>query len=192
MTQTRERLHQSGLSRSALPAGRVETPVTRKARKEGGPEWGRPFTCDDGTVSEDIAPALVPELLVTDLDRSIEFWCGDCGFQLRYSRPDERFAYIAFGTAHVMLEQVGIGRNWVAAALETPFGRGINFQVTVPDVEVITEALARAGIELFMQPESQWYRVGDEDAGVQQFVVADPDGYLIRFQSSLGRRPSIR
>ncbi|WP_215730428.1 bleomycin resistance protein [Rhodoglobus vestalii] len=143
-------------------------------------------------MTDDVDSALVPELLVTDLDRSIEFWCDVCGFQLRYSRPEERFAYITFGTAHVMLEQVGTGRNWVPAALETPFGRGINFQVTVPDTAVIAEALALAGVGLFMQPEEKWYRVGNEDAGVQQFVVTDPDGYLIRFQSSLGRRPTAQ
>jgi catechol 2,3-dioxygenase-like lactoylglutathione lyase family enzyme len=47
--------------------------------------------------TDDLDPALVPELLVTDLHRSIEFWCGLCGFELRYSRPEEKFAYLAFG-----------------------------------------------------------------------------------------------
>lgn len=28
-----------------------------------------------------------------------------------------------------------------------------------------------------------------EQEGVEQFLVTDPDGYLIRFQSALGRRP---
>lgn len=138
---------------------------------------------------DDFDPALVPELLVTDVDRSIEFWCKVCGFDLRYSRLEERFAYIALGTAHVMLEEVGVGRNWVPAALEAPFGRGINFQITVPDTDVIAKALASAGIDLFMQPETKWYRASDDEAGVRQFLVTDPDGYLIRFQSSLGRRP---
>lgn len=40
-----------------------------------------------------------------------------------------------------------------------------------------------------MEPETKWYRVSDtEEAGVRQFLVTDPDGYLIRFQSSIGRR----
>ncbi|WP_442929255.1 bleomycin resistance protein [Mycetocola sp. CAN_C7] len=148
--------------------------------------------CDDEAVTSDLDPALVPELLVSDVDRSIEFWCSVCGFEVRYSRPEERFAYIALGTAHVMLEQVGVGRNWVAAQLEAPFGRGINLQITVPDADRIADALAGAGVELFMQLESKWYLTGDEEAGVQQFVVSDPDGYLIRFQSPLGRRATVR
>jgi catechol 2,3-dioxygenase-like lactoylglutathione lyase family enzyme len=148
--------------------------------------------CHDEAVTNEFKPALVPELLVTDIDRSIEFWCVTCGFELRYSRPEERFAYIALGTAHVMLEQVGAGRNWVTAALDAPLGRGINFQISVPDIDTIVNALARAGEELFMQPETKWYRLVGEEAGVKQFLVTDPDGYLIRFQSSLGRRPIVR
>lgn len=140
----------------------------------------------------DVEPSLVPELLVTDVDRSVEFWCGLCGFVVRYARPEERFAYVALGSAHVMLEQVGAGRNWVTGPLDAPLGRGINFQITVPDIGSILERLGSAGVGLFMQPESKWYPVGEEDAGVGQFLVTDPDGYLIRFQQSLGRRPTPR
>lgn len=134
-------------------------------------------------------PDLVPKLLVSDVRASIDFWCGLCGFAIAYDRPEEGFAYITHGTAHVMLEQRGSGRNWVSALLEPPFGRGINFQVAVPDLEPILAALADADWPLFMDPEVKRYRVGDaEEAGVRQFVVADPDGYLLRFQSSIERR----
>ena len=139
-----------------------------------------------------LEPALVPELLVSDLDRSIEFWCGRCGFDIRYSRPDERFAYIVLGSAQLMLEQVGVSRNWVTGPLERPLGRGVNFQITVPDSATLASELRNADIELFMQPEIKWYDVGEEQAGVHQFLVQDPDGYLVRFQSSVERRPTVR
>ncbi|GAB3582860.1 VOC family protein [Calidifontibacter terrae] len=88
-----------------------------------------------------------------------------------------------------MLEQRGVGRNWLTGELTPPLGRGINFQIGVPDLESILSALADATWPLFMQPEMKWYRVSDsEEAGVRQFLVSDPDGYLIRFQSSVGRR----
>ncbi|PZO56680.1 MAG: bleomycin resistance family protein [Leifsonia xyli] len=145
--------------------------------------------CHDGAVTETPEPALVPELLVADLDRSLAFWCGLCGFEIRYARPEERFAYVALGTAHLMLEQAGVGRNWITGPLDRPLGRGVNFQVTVPDSRAVSESLLRAGTELLMQPETKWYDVGTEQAGVDQFLVQDPDGYLVRFQSSAGRRP---
>jgi catechol 2,3-dioxygenase-like lactoylglutathione lyase family enzyme len=136
----------------------------------------------------ELEPALVPELLVTSIGRSIDFWCGLCGFELRYSRPEERFAYIALGSAHLMLEEIGAGRNWITAPLDAPLGRGINLQISVADAAATGAALVSGGVELFMQPETKWYRTGDREVGVLQFLVTDPDGYLIRFQSSIGRR----
>lgn len=133
-------------------------------------------------------PALVPELLVSDVSKSIEFWCGLCGFWINYQRPEEGFAYISLGSAHIMLEQRGVGRNWITGPLEPPLGRGINFQISVPRIEPIIAALREADYQLFMEPETKWYLLGeDTEAGVQQFLVADPDGYLIRFQESIGR-----
>ncbi len=130
-------------------------------------------------------PTLVPELLVTDIDRSIDFWCSTCGFEVRYVRPEERFAYIVLGSAHVMLEEVGVGRNWITGPLEAPLGRGINFQITVPDADLVATAIGAAGIDLFEQPETKQYQVGEDVAVVRQFLVTDPDGYLLRFQSAM-------
>lgn len=50
--------------------------------------------------------------------------------------------------------------------------------------------IARGGAHLFLEPETTWYRIDDEEAGVRQFLVQDPDGYLVRFPSSIGRRPA--
>ena len=127
-----------------------------------------------------------------DLDTSLDFWCRLCGFAVLYHRINEGFAYIASGSAHVMLEQVGMGRNWITGTLERPLGRGINFQVSVPSIEPIVDALNSGGWALYLAPETKWYRTGQHEAGVTQFVVADPDGYLIRFQASLGRKPVPR
>lgn len=129
-------------------------------------------------------PALVPELLVTDLVRSVDFWCTVCGFLVRYCRPEERFAYLELGSAHVMLEQVGVGRNWITGPLQAPLGRGINFQITVPDADRVAHDINAAGTNLLLQPETKQYRVGQSVTVVRQFLVLDPDGYLLRFQSS--------
>lgn len=137
-------------------------------------------------------PDLVPELLVTSLEKSLDFWCGLSGFEVQYDRPDEGFAYIARGAAHVMIEQRGAGRNWLPGALDLPFGRGINFQISVESIDPLVSAFRGASWPLFMGPETKWYRTGDVESGVAQFLVQDPDGYLIRFQASIGRRPSSR
>lgn len=140
------------------------------------------------TMPRDIEPSIVPELLVHDRNDSLAFWCGLCGFEVTYERADEGFAYIARGKAHLMLEQEGVGRNWIPAPLERPLGRGMNLQISVAEISSIVTRLRAADWPLFMDVESKWYRTGEQESGVEQFLVQDPDGYLIRFQAPLGSR----
>ena len=80
------------------------------------------------------------------------------------------------------------GRHWLTRPFAPPLGNGVNFQVTVDAVAPILERLAAAGWPLFMPVEDKWYRVGDRETGQRQFVVADPDGYLLRPAQDLGFR----
>lgn len=136
-------------------------------------------------------PALVPELLVTDIDRSLAFWCGLVGFRISYDRPEERFAMLSLGTAAVMLaeRQPGV-REWVTGLLDAPFGRGLNLQIAVPAAAPILGRLAAVRWPLFMDVEDAWYRAGTEDIGQRQVLVQDPDGYLLRLAEPLGERPT--
>jgi catechol 2,3-dioxygenase-like lactoylglutathione lyase family enzyme len=137
------------------------------------------------------APPIVPELDVADLDRSLRFYVAALGFSCRVERPEERFAYLTRGPVHLMLEQAdGPGRRFRTAPLEYPFGRGINLQIEVPDVDLFHGQATQAGATIYVPLEERWYRQGDEEAGNRQFVVIDPDGYLLRFFSGLGRRPA--
>jgi catechol 2,3-dioxygenase-like lactoylglutathione lyase family enzyme len=141
------------------------------------------------TVADFAWARLVPELLVTDIDASLRFWRDLCGFGVAYDRRHEGFAYLDLDGAQVMLEASGRSRNWIAGPLEAPFGRGINFQIAVRAIEPILASLAAAGWPLFMEPEQKWYRTGEVETGVHQFLVQAPDGYLIRFSAGLGNRP---
>lgn len=130
-------------------------------------------------------PALVPELLVSDTAASLRFWCGLCGFTVLYDRPEEGFACIERDGARVMLDRRDAGRDWVAAPLEKPFGRGINLEIAVADLAPLLAALEAAGWPLFLEAEEKRYRVGAAFARVRQFIVQDPDGYLLRFSQRL-------
>ena len=133
--------------------------------------------------------ALVPELLVTELATSLRFWCGLCGFEVAYDRPEERFAYLDRHGVQVMLEEAaGPGRHWITAPLEEPFGRGMHLQIEVDELAPVLAALAAASWPLYMAPEEKWYRAGSGEVGVRQFLVQDPDGYLLRFAEHIGRR----
>jgi len=149
---------------------------------------------------------LVPELAVRNLAASLAFWCGRCGFTVIYDRPAQGFACIQRGTARVMLDQLGTDRDWVTAPLEPPLGRGINLEIAVANLAPIRHwrrptcphprgtgrgrlaALSRptAGWPLFLGPEEKRYRVGAGSVTVRQFLVQDPDGYLLRFSRRIG------
>ena len=142
------------------------------------------------SAAKDFAGAcLVPELLITDLETSLRFWRDLCGFVVVFDRRDEGFAYLDRDGAQIMLDERGQTRDWETGPLETPFGRGINLQVSIAAIEPVLAALARAHWPLFMVPEREWYRTGAGETGVHQFLVQDPDGYLVRFSAWLGERP---
>ena len=132
---------------------------------------------------------LVPELLVTNVNESLHFWRDLCGFRVAFDRLYEGFAYLDLDGAQIMLEERGRSRNWVTGPLATPLGRGINFQISVASIQPILQALEKARWPLFMAPEQKWYRTGIVESGVNQFLVQDPDGYLIRFSAPMGERP---
>ena len=132
---------------------------------------------------------LVPELIVSDLETSLRFWRDLLGFQVLYARPAEGFAYLERERAEVMLETLG-DRSWTVGPLERPFGRGINLQIETTSLTPMLEARARAQWPLYRQPEERWYPVGRMEAGQRQFLVQDPDGYLLRFAQSLAVRPA--
>ena len=134
-------------------------------------------------------PGLVPELSVTDYEASRHFWCNLVGFSLRYERPEEGFGYLVLGNAHLMLDQINQGRTWATGSLERPLGRGINFEVQVENLDTVLQRIMSAGWPIFVEPEEKWYRAGDIEIGVRQFLVQDPDGYLLRLQQEIGERP---
>ena len=133
---------------------------------------------------------LVPELIVTHLSASLAFWVDQLGFTIAYQRAEEGFAYLDLHGAQIMLEQYDPDAGqWLTAPLQPPFGRGINLQIDVPAVEPILLRLAQIGWPLFRYVEDAWYRAGDVEAGQRQFIVQDPDGYLVRLVQRLGERP---
>jgi len=133
---------------------------------------------------------LTPELDVSDLDKSLAFYAGVVGFAVLFDRPEERFAYLRLQGLDLMLEgAAGPGPRFHTAPLEQPFGRGVNFMIDVADVDAIHARVVAAGCEIVIPLEEKWYRRDTTESGHRQFVVADPDGYLLRFATSLGRRP---
>jgi lactoylglutathione lyase len=132
---------------------------------------------------------LVPELVCSNFAESLRFYTELLGFRVLYSRPEERFAYLEREGAELMLEQsVGKDRLWPRAELAHPFGRGINFQIQVADAERMYADVLAAAVAVYLPLEQRWYRRKDDEIGVRQFAIQDPDGYLLRFSQVMGER----
>lgn len=130
-------------------------------------------------------PALVPELSVSDIGRSLAFYRNVLGFSLSYERPQEGFALVQLGAAALMLDQIGTGRDWVTGPLEPPYGRGINIQIQVAQLEPLLTRLETNQRSLFQPVETKTYQAGSAQITQRQFCVQDPDGYLLRFCQDL-------
>lgn len=129
---------------------------------------------------------LIPELNVGDLGRSLTFYCDIIGFNILFDRRDEKFCFLALGGAQLMIEQVEMPYAAYATGAEPPaYGRVMNLEIQVPDIDAVHERVVRAGTPILVPMQERRYRTGDTTTHVRQFVVADPDGFVIRPQVML-------
>lgn len=133
---------------------------------------------------------LVPEMIVSDLQRSLGFYCGVLGFEVEYQRPEHKFAFLSFQGSQLMLEEDDLQASpWRVGPLERPYGRGMNLSIRCADINALAKAIEGADIPLRRPIEECWYRDNDREHGELNILVLDPDGYLLRFNQSLGARP---
>lgn len=136
---------------------------------------------------------MAPELAVTNFARSLHFYTDICGFTPVFQRTNPAFAFLQIGRAQLMIEQIEVDA-WATAELVFPFGRGVNFQIEVHDVPAILNRVQNAGLSLFRPLTEVWYEVGTTSdgsrfqVGQREFLVQDPDGYLLRFTQPIGER----
>ena len=129
----------------------------------------------------------IPELSVTNLENSLKFY-KTAGFKLEYDRPENKFAFISLGEIQFMLQEFYITDKWNIATITYPFGNGINFQLEVDNIRQIYSNLKNANYEITFDIEENWYRQDNKLLGNKEFLVQDPDGYLLRFSEDLGER----
>lgn len=136
---------------------------------------------------------LVPELSVSNLERSRHFYLNVLGFQVEFERPEDRFIYMSFCGVALMIEEdrkrAGTSALWIVEPLDYPRGRGLNLSIDCPNAMDLVARLTSAGIPLRKPIEDNWYRNNAILHGERNFLVQDPDGYLLRFAENLGEKP---
>lgn len=130
---------------------------------------------------------LIPELSVSNLEASLKFY-KTAGFIVEYDRPEDKFAFVSLGEIQFMLQELSPNGKWDFGVPTYPFGNGINFQLEVPNVTKIYDDFLRNNYKIAFDLEENWYRQDDKLLGNKEFLIQDPDGYLLRFSEDLGEK----
>ncbi|MPQ44577.1 bleomycin resistance protein [Clostridium tarantellae] len=124
---------------------------------------------------------LIPELSVSNIEESKKFYIDILGFKLEYERVEDKFAFLSLGDIQIMIEEVN--DYWNTGELTYPFGRGVNFQMEVPNVDLIKDSLIKNNIKLFRDITLSEYECNGVVIVQKEFLVQDLNGYLLRFCS---------
>ena len=122
--------------------------------------------------------AVIPEFVVSDIEKSRHFYCNLLGFSVEYERPEEKFLFLSLEDCQLMLEE---GSAEELAQLTYPFGRGVNISFGIKDVPQLYQNLLSANYPIHRQLTKREFRVGDHYIYHHEFGVLDPDGYFLRF-----------
>jgi uncharacterized glyoxalase superfamily protein PhnB len=115
---------------------------------------------------------IIPEVVVADMDRSMEFYTSLGFVQDNEGIVDEngsQWYSLAMGDATVWLlrEDTVAGFDGSKAR-----GHGVHLYLSVDDVDSLYEKLKAGGrATIVRELETLWY-------GLREFLVADPDGYV--------------
>ena len=129
----------------------------------------------------------IPELSVSNIENSLNFY-KVAGFKIEYERPENKFTFLSLGKIQFMLQEITDNDKWKTGELKYPFGNGINFQLEVDNVDEIYKSIKNSNYKIAFEMEENWYRQGDKLLGNKEFLVQDPDGYLLRFSEDLGEK----
>jgi lactoylglutathione lyase len=125
--------------------------------------------------------SVTPNLVVTEMARSVAFYRDVLGFELHQSVPDAEpfaFAWMKKGDVSVFLNDVASVREEYPGLLSRPIGGTFTVFIVMEGVDALHEAVA--GRARLTMP------LADKFYGMREFAVEDPDGYVITFAERRG------
>lgn len=129
---------------------------------------------------EVIFNSLIPELSVSNIEISKKFY-ENLGFKTIYERTENKFYFMQLENNQIMLEENN--GNWNVGKLEYPYGNGINISMSIKDIENKYNELKNMNIKFFVDMETHEYKVDNKIFKDREFLLQDPDGYLLRFNN---------
>ena len=102
--------------------------------------------------------AVIPEFVVSDIEKSLHFYCDLLGFCVEYERPEEKFLFLSLEDCQLMLEE---GSAEELAQLTYPFGRGVNISFGIADVPQLHQKLLEADYPIHRPPDKKRISSGE-------------------------------
>jgi lactoylglutathione lyase len=119
---------------------------------------------------------LTPNLVVSNVERSLTFYRDVLGFQVTATVPDASpyvFASLQSGPVEIFVNAPEPAIAEYPAFKGRSIGGTLTLFIEVVDIPRVYESLA-ARVDVVMPLEKKWY-------GVTEFAFLDPDGYVITF-----------
>ena len=124
--------------------------------------------------------SLIPELSVSNIETIKKFY-QNIGFEIKYERKENKFCFLQLEGNQIMIEEQN--NNWNTGKMEYPYGRGINISMAIKNVEKMYNELKEKNVEFYLGLETHEYKVDNEIYKDEEFLIQDPDGYLLRFNN---------
>ena len=119
---------------------------------------------------------LTPNLIVSDVLRSLEFYRDVLGFTVAVTVPEAEpfvFAVVQSGPVEIFLNAPEPAIAEYPAFKDRPIGGTLTLFVEVANI-ALAHATLQDKVRIVMPLEHKWY-------GSTEFAFEDPDGYLITF-----------
>ena len=121
-------------------------------------------------------PAISPCFIVSNVDRTVAFYCGQLGFEVTFQEPEQNpfFAVICRDGAQLFVKSVDKSIVALPNSSRHPFAPRWDAYVYAPDPDALGAEFSSHGA-IFHAP------IEDTHDGLRGFEIKDPDGYVLFF-----------
>jgi len=119
---------------------------------------------------------LTPNLIVSNVERSLAFYVETLGFERGLTVPDQSpfvFASVTSGAVEIFLNDAATAIEEYPAFAGKPIGATGTLFVEMQGVDALHERI-KSSVKVVMPLATKFY-------GMREFAIADPDGYVITF-----------
>jgi catechol 2,3-dioxygenase-like lactoylglutathione lyase family enzyme len=127
------------------------------------------------------ATKLTPNLLVSNVEQSLEFYEDVLGFRRGMTVPEQSpfvFASVTSGPVEIFLNDRSTASRESPQLQGLAPGGGNTMFIEVNGIDALHDALAPR-VRIVMPIVTQWY-------GIREFAIVDPDGYVMTFAERVG------